>query len=183
MGRREVAVTTLRWRSLVFAAAAAAGLALGGPAIAQEKLTVWWAKGFYKSEDDALLQAVKKFEQKTGVTVDLSQYPVQDMIPKTVSALDAGTPPDVGFADVYDFQVTGKWAFDGKLEDISDVLEPIKANFAPNTVETTYLFNDKAKKRAYYAFPLKQQTMHIEYWKDMLAEAGDSNVPDTWKEY
>src|SRR5216684_7385222 len=185
MGRREVAVTTLRWRSLVFAAAAAAGLALGGPAIAQEKLTVWWAKGFYKSEDDALLQAVKKFEQKTGVTVDLSQYPVQDMIPKTVSALDAGTPPDVGYADVYDFQVTGKWAFDGKLEDISDVLEPIKARFAPNTVETTYLLNDKTKKRAYYAFPMKQQTMHIQYWIDMLNAAGfkESDIPTGWKDY
>src|SRR3989442_3060468 len=148
MGHREVAVTTLRWRSLVFAAAAAAGLALGGPAIAQEKLTVWWAKGFYKSEDDALLQAVKKFEQNTGVTVDLSQYPVQDMIPKTVSALDAGTPPDIGYADVYDFQVTGKWAFDGKLEDISDVLEPIKATLAPYTVETTHHLHDEAKKPA-----------------------------------
>src|SRR6266704_3576560 len=136
MGRREVAVTTLRWRSLVFAVAAAAGLALGGPAVAQEKLTVWWAKGFYKSEDDALLQAVKKFEQKTGVTVDLSQYPVQDMIPKTVSALDAGTPPDVGYADVYDFQVTGKWAFDGKLEDISDVLAT--AGFQESDIPATW---------------------------------------------
>jgi len=128
---------------------------------------------------------VKKFEQKTGVTVDLSQYPVQDMIPKTVSALDAGTPPDIGYADVYDFQVTGKWANDGKLEDISDVLAPIKERFAPNTLETTYLFSDKAKKRAYYAFPLKQQTMHIQYWIDMRAEAGfkESDIPTTWKEY
>ena len=92
------------------------------------------------------------------------------MIPKTVSALDAGTPPDVAYADVYDFQVAGKWAFDGKLEDISDIITPIKGRFAPNTVETTLLYNDKAKKKAYYAFPLKQQTMHIQYWKDMLAE-------------
>ena len=92
------------------------------------------------------------------------------MIPKTVSALDSGTPPDVAYADVYDFQVAGKWAFDGKLEDISDVITPMKAQFAPNTVETTYLYNDKTKKKAYYAFPLKQQTMHIQYWIDMLAE-------------
>jgi multiple sugar transport system substrate-binding protein len=181
---QEVAVTKSGLKNLVFAATAAA-LALSSPALAQEKLTVWWAKGFYKSEDDALLQAVKKFEQKTGITIDLSQYPVQDMIPKTVSALDAGTPPDIGYADVYDFQVTGKWAFDGKLEDISDVLEPIKANFAPNTIETVYLLNDKAKKRAYYAFPLKQQTMHIQYWIDMLQTAGfqESDIPQTWKEY
>jgi multiple sugar transport system substrate-binding protein len=170
----------------LLASVLAVALALGATAAsAQEKLTVWWAKGFYKSEDDALLAAVKKFEQKTGVQIDLSQYSPQDMVPKTVSALDAGTPPDLAYADVYDFQVAGKWAFDGKLEDISDVLEPLKGNFAPNTIETTYLYNDKAKKKAYYAFPTKQQTMHIEYWIDMLETAGfkESDIPKTWKEY
>ena len=155
-------------RKLIAGVVAGCALAFGGQALAQEKLTVWWVKGFYKSEDDALFEAIKKYEAKTGVKVELSQYPIQDMIPKTVAALDAGTPPDVAYADVYDFQVTGKWAFDGKLEDITDVLTPMKARFLTNTLETTYLYNDKAKKRAYYAFPLKQQTMHIEYWIDML---------------
>jgi multiple sugar transport system substrate-binding protein len=160
-------------------------MAMASPAVAQEKLTVWWVKGFYKAEDDALFAAIKKFEDKTGVKVDLSQYPIQDMIPKTVAALDSGTPPDLAYADVYDFQVAGKWAFDGKLEDISSIIEPIKGKFAPNTVETTYLFNDKTKKKAYYAFPLKQQTMHIQYWADMLTDAGlkESDIPKTWKDY
>jgi multiple sugar transport system substrate-binding protein len=160
-------------------------LAFAGQAVAQEKLTVWWVKGFYKSEDAALFEAIKKFEQKFKAQVELSQYPVQDMIPKTVSALDSNNPPDVAYADVYDFQVAGKWAFDGKLEDISDVINPMKGRFAPNTVETTYLYNDKAKKRAYYAFPLKQQTMHIEYWVDMLNDAGfkESDIPTGWKDY
>ncbi|MFL5171433.1 MAG: ABC transporter substrate-binding protein [Microvirga sp.] len=170
----------------LFAAAVAAGLLLGGaPASAQDKLTVWWVKGFYKSEDDALFEAVRKFEQKSGVKVELSQYAVQDMIPKTVSALDSGTPPDVAYADVYDFQVAGKWAFEGKLEDISDVINPLKDRFAPNTVETAFLYNDKAKKKAYYAFPLKQQTMHIQYWIDLLEQAGfkESDIPKDWKGY
>src|SRR5271154_6837645 len=164
---------------------AGCALAISGQVMAQETLTVWFAKGFYKSEDDALLAAIKKFEDKTKVKVELSQYPVQDMIPKTVSALDAGTVPDVAFADVYDFQVTGKWAFDGKLEDLSDILMPMKDRFLPNTLETTYLYSDKAKRRAYYAFPLKQQTMHIEYWIDMLATAGfkESDIPTGWKDY
>ena len=164
---------------------AGVALAFAGQTIAQETLAVWWVKGFYKSEDDALFAAIKKFEDKTKVKVELSQYPVQDMIPKTVSALDAGTVPDVAFADVYDFQVTGKWAFDGKLEDLSDVLTPMKSQFLPNTLETTYLYNDQTKKRSYYAFPLKQQTMHIQYWIDMLGEAGfkESDIPKAWKEY
>jgi multiple sugar transport system substrate-binding protein len=164
-------------------AVAGAMMAAAMPAVAQEKLVVWWVKGFYKSEDDALYEAIKKYEAKSGIKVELSQYAVQDGIPKTVSALDAGTPPDVAYIDVFDFQVTGKWAYDGKLEDISDVLTPMKDKFLPNTLETTYLLNSKTNKRAYYAFPIKQQTMHIEYWKDMLAEAGDPTPPDTWKEY
>jgi multiple sugar transport system substrate-binding protein len=107
------------------------------------------------------------------------------MIPKTVAALDAGTPPDVAYADVYDFQVASKWAYEGKLEDLSDIINPIKVRFAPNTVETTLLYNDKAKKRAYYAYPLKQQTMHIQYWVDLLEQAGfkEGDVPKQWKDY
>jgi len=169
------------WGALI----AAGALAVAMPAAAQETLNVWWVKGFYKSEDDALFAAIKKFEEKTKIKVELSQYPVQDMIPKTVAALDAGTPPDVAYADVYDFQVTGKWAFDGKLEDITDIVTPIKDKFLKNTIETTYLYNDKTKKRAYYAMPLKQQTMHIQYWKDMLADAGfkESDIPTGWKDY
>ena len=165
---------------------AGCALAFAGQALAQEKLSVWWVKGFYKSEDDALFAAIKKFEAKhPKIKVELSQYAIQDMIPKTVSALDSGSPPDVAYADVYDFQVTAKWAFDGKLEDISSVIDPIRARFAPNTIETTFLYNDAEKKRAYYAFPIKQQTIHIQYWKDMLGDAGfkESDIPKDWKDY
>ncbi|WP_207476654.1 ABC transporter substrate-binding protein [Arenibaculum pallidiluteum] len=170
----------------VVGSAVVAGLLVGaGHASAQETLNVFWVKGFYKSEDEALFAAVRKFEQKTGVKVELSQYPVQDMIPKTVAALDSGSPPDVAYADVYDFQVTGKWAFEGRLEDLSDVIDPIKDRFAKNTVETTYLYNDVDKRRAYYAFPLKQQTMHIQYWSDMLEKAGfkEADIPTAWNDY
>ena len=61
----------------------------------------------------------------------------------------------------------------------------MRARFAPNTVETTFLYNDQTKAKAYYAFPIKQQTMHIEYWLDMLSEAGfkESDIPTNWKEY
>ncbi len=176
----------MKFKTILTSAMIAAGLIASGQAAAQEKLTVWWVKGFYKAEDDALFEAIKKYEAKyPGVKIDLSQYPVQDMIPKTVAALDSGSPPDVAYADVYDFQVAGKWAFDGKLEDISSVINPMRARFAPNTVETAYLYNDVSKTRAYYAFPLKQQTMHIQYWADMLTEAGfkESDIPTNWKDY
>lgn len=177
----------MKFRIVLAAAAVAAGFAASAPVLAQEQtLTVWWVKGFYKSEDDALYAAIRKFEAAhKGVKVELSQYPVQDTIPKTVAALDSGSPPDVAYSDVYDFQVTGKWAYDDKLEDISDVLGPLANKFEPTALSTTFLYDDKAKKRAYYAFPLKQQTMHIQYWKDMLADAGfkESDIPKDWHGY
>ena len=176
----------MKLKTILATAMFAAGLVTAGQVAAQEKLIVWWEKGFYKAEDDALFAVIKKYEEKhKGVKVELSQYPIQDMIPKTVAALDSGNPPDVAFGNSFDFQVTGKWAFDGKLEDISSVINPIRARFAPNTAETTFLFNDVTKTRAYYAFPIRQQTIHIQYWGDMLAEAGfkDSDIPTNWKDY
>jgi multiple sugar transport system substrate-binding protein len=175
----------MKFARLAGALVCGAALLIVSPLRAQETLTVWWVKGFYKSEDEALFDAVKKFEKKTGVKVDISQYAIQDMIPKTVSALDAGTPPDVAYADSYDVQVAGKWAFENKLEDLTDILEPMKSQFSPSTLETAYLYHDVAKKKAYYAFPLKQQTMHIQIWKDMLGKAGfkQADIPTTWKEY
>ena len=73
----------------------------------------------------------------------------------------------------------------GQARGPSDVIGPIKDKFLKGTVETTYLYSDKTKKKAYYAFPLKRQTMHIQYWKSMLAEAGfkESDIPKEWKAY
>src|SRR6202162_5192711 len=172
-------------RALSLAMVAGGLFYAAAPAMAQEKITVWWVKGFYKSEDDALLEAIKKFEAKTGIKVELSQYAIQDMISKTVAALDSGTVPDVAYSDSYDVQAGGKWAFEGKLEDLSDILVPMKSAFAPNTLETALLYNDVTKKKAYYGFPLKQQSMHVQIWKDMLEQAGfkGSELPTQWNDY
>jgi multiple sugar transport system substrate-binding protein len=176
----------MHFKTLIACALAGAGLVSAGPAWSQDKLTVWWGKGFYKAEDDALYAAIKKFEASNPkVKIELSLYAPQEMIPKTVAALDAGNPPDVAYGDVFDFQVTAKWAYDGKLEDVSSILTPMRDKFEPTALSTTYLYNDATKSRAYYAYPIKQQTMHIQYWKDMLAEAGfkESDIPTGWKDY
>ena len=97
-------------RALSLVLAAVGLITAAAPVRAEDKITVWWGKGFYKSEDDALLATIKKFEANTGIKVELSQYAIQDMIPKTVAALDSGTVPDVAYSDTYDVQAQGKWA-------------------------------------------------------------------------
>ena len=170
----------------VLAAATALAITFSSTAgFAQEKLSVWWEKGFYKAEDEALLVAIKKYEAKTGIKVELSQYGAQEMAAKLVAAVDSGSPPDVAYADALDMQFAGKWAFDGKLEDISDLIEPMKGRFSPNAIGTAFLANNKTAKRAYYAFPIRQQTLQVQYWKDMLGVAGfkESDIPGAWKDY
>ena len=49
-------------------------MGVASPAAAEEKLVVWWNKGYYKAEEDALLEVIKKFEAKSGVKVELSEY-------------------------------------------------------------------------------------------------------------
>src|SRR3978361_2384934 len=183
---REYHVRPKALRALSLTVAALGLLYAAAPAFAQDKkITVWFGKGFYKSEDDALLEAIKKFEAKTGIKVELSQYAIQDMIPKTVAALDSGTVPDVAYSDSYDVQAQGKWAYEGKLEDLTDIMMPRKSALAPNTLETVLLYNDVAKKKAYYGFPLKQQSMHVQIWGDMLEQAGFkvSDIPTKWEDY
>src|SRR3954467_9317676 len=172
-------------RYLIGAAAACAVLVASTASAQQKTITVWFGKGFYKAEDDALLDVIKKFEAKTGIKVELSQYAIQDMIPKTVAALDSGTVPDVAYSDTYDVQAGGKWASEGKLEELSDILLPMKDRFAPNTLETALLYNDQTKKKGYYGFPLKQQSMHVQIWKDLLEKSGFKmeDIPKGWKDY
>ena len=70
----------MKLKKWLVVALAGFGLAAAAPAFAQEKLTVWWVKGFYPAEDAALFAAIKKYEEKhKGVKIELSQYPVQDM--------------------------------------------------------------------------------------------------------
>ena len=61
----------------------------------------------------------------------------------------------------------------------------MKAHFAPNTLETALLYNDQTKKKAYYGFPLKQQSMHVQIWSDMLEQAGfkQGDIPTKWADY
>lgn len=165
---------------------AGAAVAVSPQVSAQEKLTVWFNKGFYPAEDKALNEVIEKFQQKTGVKVELSLFGVEDIITKAVSAVEAKSPPDAAFGWTFDFRTAGKWAYENKLEDVSDILNPIKDKFLPGVLDTVYFQNGaKGGQRAYYAVPIYRQTMHANYWKDMVEDAGfkESDIPKDWKGY
>ncbi|MBI1773815.1 MAG: extracellular solute-binding protein [Proteobacteria bacterium] len=167
------------------AAAGAFALTTSGAALAQGTVTVWWNKGFYEAEDTALLKTIAAWEQKNpGSKIDLTLIPLNDMLTKTVSAIEAKNVPDVGFGWVYDFQASASWAKQGLLEDVGDIVTPYKEKFLPNVLPSVTMAG-KDGKRAVYAVPIHMQTMHFHYWNDMLEDAGfkEADIPKDWNQF
>jgi multiple sugar transport system substrate-binding protein len=148
-------------------------------------LVIWWNKSYYPEEDEKFEEIVAAFEQDKGIDVELSFFTNEDMPVKTLAALTAGSPPDLAFAFLFDLQHTSRWAHEGVLEDVSDVIEPMEDRFYDYALESVHLLDGQTGERAYYAFPTQQQTAHIHVWKSMLEEAGLSvdDIPMTWHEY
>jgi multiple sugar transport system substrate-binding protein len=147
-------------------------------------LVIWWNKSYYPEEDEKFEEIVAAFEQDKGIDVELSFFTNEDMPVKTLAALTAGSPPDLAFAFLFDLQHTSRWAYEGVLEDVSDVIEPMEDRFYDYALESVHL-TDENGERAYYAFPTQQQTAHIHVWRSMLEDAGLSvdDIPMTWHEY
>ena len=57
-------------RYVIFLAAAIVMAPLGAGAA---DLVVWWEKGYYAQEDEAVREIIAAFEQKTGKQVELDQ--------------------------------------------------------------------------------------------------------------
>jgi len=181
---------TVGWpRRALSAAPLALGLLLGSVALATvraEEITVWWNKGFYPAEDEALRKMVAEWEQKTGNKVNLSFYSTGDIPAKIISAITSGQVPDVAYADVNDFIIAPQMAWQGKLVDVSGIVKPLESKYTKTALLSANLYDNEAKKRSYYAVPMKQQALHNFYWRPLLEKAGykAEDIPtDNWEKY
>ena len=53
-------------------------------------LVVWWEKGFYAQEDEAVKEIIAAFEQGSGKQVELVLHPQAGTWPQIKAALEAG---------------------------------------------------------------------------------------------
>ncbi len=56
-------------------------------------LVVWWEKGYYAQEDEAVREIIAAFEQKTGKQVELVLDTYENLLDDTLAAIEAGTAP------------------------------------------------------------------------------------------
>ncbi len=94
-------------------------------------LVVWWEKGYYAQEDDAVREIIAAFEQKTGKQVELVLEKWEHLRDDTSAAIEAGRrSPDFIFT-VNGIQDRDQWAYEGRLVELTDAIGPMREMFSP----------------------------------------------------
>jgi len=161
---------------------AAAGT-LARPFIANAAATsaeVWFAQGFVPEEDSAFLAMVADYEKASGNKIDQSTIPYAALRQKAVSAITSGAVPDM--IEVADFYLGPLQAWDDKLVDLSDIVEPVKAQYVSTALPCCYFYNNTTKKRGYYVLPMKIAAVPFHIWKSLVEKGGAkiADLPNTW---
>jgi multiple sugar transport system substrate-binding protein len=144
-------------------------------------LVVWWYKGFYEQEDQAVREIIAAFEQESGKQVELVQPSTDEMFDQANAALEAGRPPDFLYS-IVSGQWTAKWAYDDRLADLEDPLRPVLGLFDADAIEVSTLLNGKTGRRGLYALPMGRGSNHVHVWKSLLERAGFTldDIPNEW---
>jgi multiple sugar transport system substrate-binding protein len=149
---------------------------------AQAKTAVCWInQGFIPQEDAAFRKVADDYMKASGNILEYSIMPFQALNQKTISALTSGDVPDLVFMDA-PYTILPQNAWDNKLVDVSDVVEPNKSKLTETALLNSTYYNATTKQRAFYLAPVKQSTSPFHIWGDLVKKAGFklSDAPKTW---
>jgi multiple sugar transport system substrate-binding protein len=166
-------------------AVAAAG-SLARPYIANAASTtaeVWWTQGFVPEEDVAIKKIVADYQKASGNTIELSITPFAPLRQKIVAAVTSGVVPDM-FRQTPD-EIIALLAWDGKLVDVTDVVETQKEEYTETALLNTYCYNNVEKKRSFYGAPDITAALPNHVWRPLVEKAGYKidDIPKTWDAY
>jgi len=145
-------------------------------AVAKPTLTVWFFRSYYKGANEYFQQICDQFATKYDCNVKTRFLPYMELDLKTVSAIEAGRPPDVS-----EFQAVGaaRYYGMGQLLDVTDLANEIAAKgggFSEIGRMSTYIDNK------FWAVPHVYQEIPW-YWRtDLFKEIGYNRAPRTWDE-
>jgi multiple sugar transport system substrate-binding protein len=142
-------------------------------------LVVWWEKGFYPQEDEAVREIIAAFEQGTGKLVELVQPAQDEIFDKAQAALAAGRPPDFLYGTIVLWE---QWAYEDQLADLEGALGPVLDLFDADTVEAAMLLNGRTGRRGLYGLPMGRRSNHVHVWNSLLERAGFTlaDIPNEW---
>ena len=160
-----------------------AGTVIARPYIANaaaKTATVWWVQGFAQEEDVAFKKIVADYEKASGNTIDYSLVPYAPHRQKVVSAMTSGEVPDLFPANPA--EVAALFAWQGKLVDVSDVVETQKAQYNETALLSAEFYNNETKRRSVYGVPEVGATLPFHIWNSLVEKAGFklADAPKTW---
>ena len=136
----------------------------------------------YAQEDEAIREIVAAFEQETGKQVELVLDVQEEFLADLVAALEAGRrTPDFVFT-VVDIPQTERWAYEGRLVDLSDAVGHFSGLFDREALERSNLLDGSTGRRGLYFLPLGLASHHVHVWKSLLERAGFTltDIPKEW---
>src|SRR6201981_1113835 len=164
------------------AALAAAGT-LARPHLANaaaKTAEVWWTQGFAEEEDISFKKIVADYQKASGNTIEYSITPYAPQRQKIVAAIQTGVVPDVFTNNPG--EIIALYAWDDKLLDVSDVVEPQRSQYSETALHTAYCYNRVTNKRSFYGAPYTLAARPNHIWRPLVEKAGYSmeDLPKTW---
>jgi multiple sugar transport system substrate-binding protein len=151
-------------------------------------LVIWWERGFNPAEEQAIRETVAAFERKTDKAVELTFQPQALFQPQPDGLLaaltKAGQPPDLLYnSDTWN--IYAKWAYEGRLADLTDALAPLAAQFDQDALDHATLLDGTTGRRGLYALPMARGVEHIHVWRDLLEQVGFTlaDIPKEWEPF
>ncbi|NEP81178.1 MAG: carbohydrate ABC transporter substrate-binding protein [Okeania sp. SIO3B3] len=147
----------------------------------EDSLVIWWQQAYVSEADDELARLVQEWEKSSGIKTTLLLKP-EPLDKPLASAISQGNFPDIVFISLAS-EIVAKLASEGKLADVSDVIEPIKDSFNPGILDGVNYLNKTVGERSFYAIPMGMTTYNIHYWKPYLDRLGlkTSDIPQDWQ--
>jgi multiple sugar transport system substrate-binding protein len=160
---------------------AAGTLARPYVANAQAKtVEIWWVQGFVPEEDAAFRVMVSEYEKQSGNKADYSIVPFAPLRQKIISAITSGVVPDLIYATPP--EVVPEQAWEGRLVDVTDVVETQKSKMLPMAADSALCYNNVEKRRSFYGVPFEAAVVPFHIWGSLVEKAGYkiSDIPNTW---
>jgi multiple sugar transport system substrate-binding protein len=170
----------MRTDAVVFAVA----LALAPVGARAADLVVWWEKGYYDQETEAVGEIIAAFEQDSGKQVELVLLDEEEHPGAITAALDAGRPPDFAFGTLMEDYIS-EWASEDRLLDLSETIGHLTELFDPDALDRAVLVNATTGQKALYALPMGRTNNHIHVWSSLLERGGFTlaDIPREWEPF
>jgi multiple sugar transport system substrate-binding protein len=123
---------------------------------------------------------IADYEKASGNTIDYSIVPYAPHRQKVISAMTSGEVPDLFPANPA--EVVALFAWQGKLIDVSDIVESQKEQYNDTALLSAQCYNNQTKQRSFYGVPTTGATFIFHVWKSLVETAGYklADTPKTW---